>query len=334
MQNNNKYIVYCHITPNGKKYIGITSIGMHKRFANGKGYRTQKVFYRAIQKYGWENIRHIVLLDNLDRESAKQCEKYYIALYKTNCNRYNNPSFGYNMTDGGDTGTVGLHLSEEHKQKLREINKKRRTPISYFDLNGNYIGTANTYNEAQIITGIPKENILKAVKGRIKSCGGYQFRYFIKEDVKNGIDRYKINKNHFTKYNVPVYQYSLDGIFIRCFRNPRIAEKETGFKSGHIIECAKGIYNVSYGFVWSFEKHKTIDKRNNCPTYPKSVCQYDIEGNYLNTFYSISDACKAIEKPNGRWNITKALKGERKIAYGYKWKYACVSGTFDEKFVV
>lgn len=322
---NNKYIVYCHITPSGKRYVGITSIGTRQRFANGKGYRTQTVFYRAIQKYGWNNIQHIVLLENLDYEHAKRYEQYFIALFKTNCHRYNNPSYGYNMDDGGGARQVGIYkLSEETKEKLSNTpyNDSRKTKINYFDLNGNYIGTANTFNEAQKITGVRKENILKAVKKRIKSCGGYQFRYFNEEDIQKGIGERKVDRNDFTKYDEPIYQYSLEGKFIREFCNPRTAEKITGYSSTHIIECAKGISQVSYGYIWQFEKHDRIKKRDNSPTYPRKINQFDLCGNYINTFDSIAEACRSIGKKYGQ-NIIAVCRGRRENAFGYKWEYAC-----------
>ena len=89
------YCVYCHIFPNGKKYIGITKTGTDKRWRNGAGYNSQPKIARAIAKYGWENVTHEVLAVGLDRDKANEMEQYYIAKYDT----YNN---GYNATIGGD----------------------------------------------------------------------------------------------------------------------------------------------------------------------------------------------------------------------------------------
>ena len=79
-------IVYAHVCPNNKIYIGITN---HKKAkyrwgTNGEGYNNQKLFWRAIQKYGWNNIKHIILIDGIQKEVAQECEKYLIAKYKTN----------------------------------------------------------------------------------------------------------------------------------------------------------------------------------------------------------------------------------------------------------
>ena len=71
-KNNAKYFVYIHIFPNNKKYIGITSQTTQRRWKNGKGYKSQKMLTRAINKYGWGNIEHIVLFKNLTQEEAEQ----------------------------------------------------------------------------------------------------------------------------------------------------------------------------------------------------------------------------------------------------------------------
>lgn len=115
-----KWYVYMHTNKiNQKKYIGITCQEPNERWKNGLGYKTQTVFWRAIQKYGWSGFEHIVVANNLTENEAKQKEIELIALYKTNCNRYKNPSYGYNCTDGGD-GMSGWAPSEEIKNKIRQ----------------------------------------------------------------------------------------------------------------------------------------------------------------------------------------------------------------------
>ena len=109
-----------HVFPNGKKYIGITSKTPNGRWEGGTGYNQirQPMMYNAIQKYGWENVEHIILFKNLSYEEASQKEIELIAKYKTNCRKYGS-DYGFNMTDGGD-GTTGHVVSEETKQKMSQ----------------------------------------------------------------------------------------------------------------------------------------------------------------------------------------------------------------------
>lgn len=52
----NRWCVYVHTSPSGKKYVGVTSQYPNARWRNGKGYKSSPAFNNAIQKYGWDNI--------------------------------------------------------------------------------------------------------------------------------------------------------------------------------------------------------------------------------------------------------------------------------------
>ena len=106
------YSVYMHVCPNGKVYIGITGNEPNVRWQNGLGYRGNKYFSNAIKKYGWKNIIHMVIEDNLTKEQAENMEIELIAKFKSNDRRY-----GYNIQNGGNS--IGKH-SVESKQKMSE----------------------------------------------------------------------------------------------------------------------------------------------------------------------------------------------------------------------
>ncbi len=112
------YKVYKHTSPCGKVYIGITKRSVRGRWANGAGYRYNKYFSRAIQKYGWDNFKHEVLFENLTEEEACQKEIELISEYQAT-----NPEFGYNIFLGGQKGAEGLHLSEETRLKMSKTKK-------------------------------------------------------------------------------------------------------------------------------------------------------------------------------------------------------------------
>lgn len=113
------YQLYMHLTPNNKRYIGITKLKPNYRWKNGEGYKENMFFYRAIKKYGWNNIKHIILLSNLTKEEAEKKEIEYIAKYKTTNNNY-----GYNIEKGGNT--IGK-VSDKTREKLRtaHLGKKQ-----------------------------------------------------------------------------------------------------------------------------------------------------------------------------------------------------------------
>lgn len=135
----NNYCVYKHTCPNGKIYIGITGMKPERRWKNGEGYQTQ-IFYRAIQKYGFDNICHEILFDGLTKEEAEQKERELIAHYKSNHKNY-----GYNVDNGGSS--VGSH-SEATKQKFSK----------------NMIG--DTRNKGRIHTEESRKNMSEAHIGK------------------------------------------------------------------------------------------------------------------------------------------------------------------------
>lgn len=109
---NGSWKVYIHTNKiNGKMYIGITSTSLKKRFGDcGSGYKEHNVkFWRAIQKYGWDNFEHELFADNLTEDEANNMEHILIDCFDT----INN---GYNCREGGKAGK----LSEETKQKIKE----------------------------------------------------------------------------------------------------------------------------------------------------------------------------------------------------------------------
>ena len=72
-----------------------------------------------LNKYGFKYMSQVELDVELSEEEAKHIEVLLIALFKTNCKRYNRPSYGYNSTDGGE-GWLGGHHSEETKEIMRD----------------------------------------------------------------------------------------------------------------------------------------------------------------------------------------------------------------------
>lgn len=86
------FYVYIHTVPNGKFYIGQTK-DPSLRWNNGEGYSDNRPFYKDIQKYGWNNIKHEIIAEYNDRDSALKLEAVLIALLRTE-----NKDYGYNQT--------------------------------------------------------------------------------------------------------------------------------------------------------------------------------------------------------------------------------------------
>ena len=132
-----QYTVYMHLFPNGKKYIGITRQNIYKRWDNGYGYMHDKhtIMARAIRKYGWDNIYHIIIKNNITHDEANALEKALIQHYKTTDSNY-----GYNITCGGD-GIYGYTHSCATKKKMRQSALGRVFTSQHIDnLRASHIG--------------------------------------------------------------------------------------------------------------------------------------------------------------------------------------------------
>lgn len=209
----NNYKVYIHKFPNGKAYIGITRQEPKIRWGGGNGYVRNEYMYRAIKKYGWENIEHIVLFDGLSKNDACEIEKELIKKHKTN-----NKKFGYNIESGGQCSSLaestkqklreahtGKRASEETKDKMSASRKRflsenpeyyqknlenimcavekaaelKRKSVIQYDLDGNFLAVWNSTREAERVLGIYHSHIAKCCNKvpKYNTAGGYRWEY-------------------------------------------------------------------------------------------------------------------------------------------------------------
>jgi group I intron endonuclease len=132
------YIIYNLI--NDKVYIGQTINLIEKRFRGhvkaSRGIGNTSLSF-AIRKHGIKNFDIMILHECDNQLQLNALERYYIRKFKSNKRK-----FGYNMTDGGESGykanpdfieknrqkQIGKKHSEETKIKIRE-NSGRINPI-------------------------------------------------------------------------------------------------------------------------------------------------------------------------------------------------------------
>ncbi len=120
-----KYCVYCHTSPSGKKYYGITK-NPRKRWGNGSGYSRNPHFHNAIVKYGWDNFTHEILHEGLSWEAAGELERQYIEAYHTNDFEY-----GYNRSVGGENPLLGRAYSDEERRYRSERMRGNTYGLGY-----------------------------------------------------------------------------------------------------------------------------------------------------------------------------------------------------------
>lgn len=222
---NNNYTVYMHTCPNNKKYIGITKQNPKYRWDKGRGYRGNDYFTRAIKKYGWDNIKHEILLTNLSKQEAEQNEIELIKKYKTN-----NRKYGYNIQNGGNVNCV----SEETKKRISKTLKiKSKNNLKLFK-KGHKPWT----------TG--KKMTIEHRKKLSDSHKGKKLNVIQKEKVLKALKETNENKKK------PIYQYDLNNNLIKEWKSAIDVEKVLKINHSHICQCCKNLRKTTGGFIWKY----------------------------------------------------------------------------------
>lgn len=201
------YSLYVHTSPSGKRYVGITGINPNRRWQNGRVYDKCPAFRNAIEKYGWDNIRHDIIMSGLTKEEAERFEKLFIATFQTQ-----NPEYGYNCESGGNIGKevsvasrrknseshkgennymYGKHHTEDARKKMSEIQKRLRADNprgkEYREKVSNLLKKSvvnldtgevfSSVKEASIKSGVCYSSISEVLRGHNKIAGGYRWVY-------------------------------------------------------------------------------------------------------------------------------------------------------------
>lgn len=131
----------------------------------------------------------------------------------------------------------------------------------------------------------------------------------------------------------PVFQYDLNGNFIRDYQSRASAERANNMTRGRIKEAISGRVLTSGGFIWSDTplseeeieaKLKELSKRKgfsgglSIRGKNNTLVQYSLNGEKLNNWNSMTAAGKELGIPVS--SISLCCKGVYKTAGGYLWK--------------
>ncbi len=118
-------VIYVHINKlNGRAYVGQTWQEVDRRWRKTSktylSYRTTEVFFKALQKYGWENFESIILCSCRNQEDMNHMEEYFIKFYNSLA-----PN-GYNLRalcDGREKHTESSRLKMSERALNRDQSK-------------------------------------------------------------------------------------------------------------------------------------------------------------------------------------------------------------------
>ena len=312
------YSIYKHTSPSGKSYIGITKQGKKRFGKDGNGYKKQRKFYNAIQKYGWDNFKHEIIEDNLSFEQACFGEQLYIEIYDS----INN---GYNIAIGGEgVQEIGNRKVVQFSQDLKPVNIIKS--VSYCS---NIVGfksittISNWCYDGKLHCGYYWKFL--------DECENVKIDYDLFDDVMVNYNYLNFNpysdkeekihnsqKGKRSNSKRKINQYAMDGTYIRTWDS--IIDSVTYYmmpNDSTIIRAIKNKYNC-FGYRWTYYDGSIADILPNI-TKNKKILQFDINEVFINKYNNSIQA----EKETGisRKNITRACSGGRKTAGGYIWRY-------------
>jgi group I intron endonuclease len=257
---NREVFIYGLIDPrtNQLRYIG-KSINPKLRLRKHISERNLHDSYkdRWLRKLHENNLKpELIIIDLVTIDDWKYWEIFYILYFK---------SIGCiltNATNGGDEppSTKGRKHTEEAKIKMSKTKKGKSIP----------------WLNSKPRTEKHKENLGKAHKGKLSNKKGKTYEeiygdeiaFELREKLSNSHKWQKNEKHpmygkkhsketkeklssHFSK---KVFQFSLDGVFIKEFESAKIAEKETGISSNIIKNTCLNKNKKNGKFKWGYNK--------------------------------------------------------------------------------
>lgn len=201
---------------NGKTYIG-KSVNLKKRFADYRGdikKGKKRFILDAIRKYGWEGFKlEIIELypGKISNDFLLERERFWIRIYGSL-----KRGVGYNLCEYSRDRT-GIPLSEEHKRKIGESNKK--------------------------VLRVPTQEQIDRIRAYGLSMKGKKFSQEHRRKISLGRkDRLIANKIDPTS-----------GEIVETYHSISHAEKTIGAKPGSIYYAVK-TNKLLKNFYWSCEK--------------------------------------------------------------------------------
>jgi group I intron endonuclease len=244
---------------NGKCYIGQTKNGLKNRskkhLRDSLKNNSDCYFHRAIRKYSNENFSWDVISEANTKEELHKLERFWISYFKSN-----NPKHGYNMTEGGEGGSLNkevkikIAISNTGKKHTKEakmkVSIKNKGKIAWNkgltkesdERVKKYGRSISKKQKGKKLEKSHKENIGNSIKGRVLST---QHKENIgksnrgKKRTKEQIKKMSNSLRGRTPYNKIQVDYNF---IIDCyFKNMIIKEITENCNKKYNLNMCKGV---------------------------------------------------------------------------------------------
>ena len=296
--------IYMYVNKINKKvYIGKAKDFVKRHEQHLKG---DLIIDRALKKYGEENFSIVFLEEDVeDNLRLNQLEKFYITEYDSYCRN----GKGYNIAEGGNGGNTLEGMTDEQRQEIKDKQSKAHKQQMVNMTEDQKQQWKQRLSEASI--GRVYEKASEETKQKMSESHKQRWQNVTEEEKEKFIEQRSGEKNPFYGKHWSEEQK----------REQSRKVKEHHEKYGHPCtgkkysdEHKKKISESKKGSVLTEEHKRKIGENN---PRRKKVCQYDLDGNYIQTFNSIADAQKAVGIKSG---VRLCCQGKIKQAGGYKRK--------------
>ena len=234
------------------------------------------------------------------------------------------------VCNGKQKTAYGFRWSYDKVDKLSELSKNIKIKTIYqLDKDNKLIAIWNKFSDIETQLHIVRNTI----KEYLDSGQLYKNCYWTTKSPKDLTIYYtknpvlilpKFGPN--LKASIKVYQYDLDGNYIREYMSAAEADRQMGANSvGAVANAArKGTNNkTAYGYQWSYEKHNKIASYVNNSAKAKIVTIYvfDIFNNKYYQFDSIADTVRKLIGETNFDSNCATLSTCCKLGNIFKYKY-------------
>lgn len=168
--------------------------------------------------------------------------------------------------------------------------------------------------EIEVISTFGRIDLSTGILGNMTN-GGDDGIFLTSPSKERREPKQRLGEHHNSKFTV---QYDLSGNRIKKWGSLHALVKETNFNRAIIAECCNGIRPLAYGFVWKFEGNGFIPQPKKEPQ-GKKVYQYSLNGKFIKSFLSASEAARAMNIKNVA--IIRVCNNQRKSSASYFWSY-------------
>ena len=121
------------------------------------------------------------------------------------------------------------------------------------------------------------------------------------------------------KRSKKVYQFDLEGNYIKEFKSSRDAAREMSISHGNISKCCHGIFKHTGGFIYSYNRISKIEVVLVPNAVKKTVIEIDNSGNIINEWDSIMSCSRETGVCNG--NLSRVCNGKGNFIKNRHFKF-------------